>query len=177
MKNIIIIITIAIAAASCNNLNGKIETRENGKVYLINESKTKELNFTVKKTTITNDSIYDYETQVVPLAAGGEVLIGGNKEIQTTPNYNSQKLFGIYKSVSKTYDIGDYKTFLAKLDSPQKRLIFYNTINKDLDLGTMNDFENCIKNAHDSTAKSIHKFEVVGQSEYKKENAINAKMK
>lgn len=66
---------------SCNKLDGKIETRNKGKVYLVNASTTQTFKFTVKTTSITNDSIYNYQTKIIELAPGDEVFLGNKYEV------------------------------------------------------------------------------------------------
>ncbi len=69
-----ICITILV---SCNKgLDGKIEKRGNGKIYLINTSENNAFKFTVKTTSVTNDSIMNYKTDIVELAPGDEKYIG-----------------------------------------------------------------------------------------------------
>jgi len=71
---------------SCNRLDGKIDPRDKNKVYLVNESITKTFKFTLKTISITNDSIYNYQTKIIELAPGDEVFIGNKYEV-SKPEY------------------------------------------------------------------------------------------
>jgi hypothetical protein len=96
MKKYIIGIFITLTIYSCDNkLDGKIETREQDKIYLVNTSKTKLFKFTVKATKVTNDSTYDYSTDVIELPPGDEKYLGARKEtvIEQKPPFDPSKPF------------------------------------------------------------------------------------
>ena len=97
MKYLIFAIFIPILY-SCNKLDGKIEARGNSKVYLVNASTTNTFKFTVKTTSITNDSIYNYQTQIIELAPGDEILLGNKNEV-TAIEYPTITTY-IFKKVS-----------------------------------------------------------------------------
>lgn len=80
MKKTIKITFILLAFCSCSKIDGKIEERPGEKIYLVNTSKTKALNFTLKVTTVIDDTSYKYETQVIPLPPGDEEFIGKKEE-------------------------------------------------------------------------------------------------
>ena len=66
---------------SCGtSMKGKIEER-NGKIYLINTSQNKAYQFTVKKTSVVNDSIAADNTLLILLAPGDEKYIADKKTI------------------------------------------------------------------------------------------------
>ena len=80
MKQLIFIIMISILC-SCNKLDGKIEIRNNDRAYLVNGSTNKTFKFTLKTTTITNDSVYHYNTEIKELAPGDEMFIGKENDV------------------------------------------------------------------------------------------------
>lgn len=82
-------IVLFILFCSCHNLDGKIETRQGDKIYLVNNSQTKQISFTVKQTVIKNDSIFDYDTRVIPLVPGGELYLGQkDSRYKIAPEYD-----------------------------------------------------------------------------------------
>jgi hypothetical protein len=80
MKQLIFIVII-FTFYSCNKLDGKTEIRDKNRVYLINSSETKTFKFTLKTTTITNDSLYSYKTEIIELAPGDEIFIGNKNAV------------------------------------------------------------------------------------------------
>ncbi len=71
------LLAFSILVAACSSkMNGKIEYRGDNDVYLVNTSSSKIFRFTVKTTKVTNDTIYDYSTESIPLAPGDEELLG-----------------------------------------------------------------------------------------------------
>lgn len=95
----ITILALVVLCSSCSELEGKIEKRNSNKLYLVNNSKTKEFRFTVKKTKITNDSIFEYSTSQSQLAPGDELYLGNENEV-------SEKQYPtIEKKMLKTYEI------------------------------------------------------------------------
>jgi len=87
MKNLILIIITCALISSCgNSIKGKIEEREDGKIYLVNTSTSKEYQFTVRETIIINDTAKQYHTLAIPVIAGGEEFIG-IKEVVSPAEY------------------------------------------------------------------------------------------
>jgi len=87
---------LMICLYSCSKkLDGKIEVREKNKVYLVNKSTDKSFLFTVKTTSVINDSVYNYKTQRIELVPGDEAYLGYAfiKNIEPTNQYGvSEKL-------------------------------------------------------------------------------------
>ncbi len=77
----ILYITLLLSFCSCDRVDGKIETRNKSKAYVVNGSTTKTYRFTVKTTSIKNDSIYNYQTKIVELAPGDELFLGNRNEV------------------------------------------------------------------------------------------------
>lgn len=75
IKYIFAIALISTLYSCGNSLNGRVESRGD-KLYLVNESKTKEFKFTVKKTEIIDDAIFNYSTRTISLSAGDERFLG-----------------------------------------------------------------------------------------------------
>lgn len=73
---------LSVLFTSCaKKFDGKIETRKGG-VYLINTSPSEMFQFTVKTTTITSDTIFDYSTEVISLFPGAEKLLGNEVDTE-----------------------------------------------------------------------------------------------
>jgi hypothetical protein len=67
---------------SCrNDFDGKIEKRQNDRIYLVNSSKSKILRFTIKESSIINDTGYYYNTRIITLSPGDEEYLGLENEI------------------------------------------------------------------------------------------------
>lgn len=84
MKKIILTALITSAAIitfysfhTMKYIDGKIDIREKGEVYIVNVSPTKSYRFTVKKTTTTNDTLVTYNIDYVELSPGDEQRLGG----------------------------------------------------------------------------------------------------
>lgn len=83
MKKIILTALITSAAIitfysfhTMKYIDGKIDIRGKGEVYIVNASPTKAYRFTVKKTTTTNDTLVTYSTDYVELSPGDEQGLG-----------------------------------------------------------------------------------------------------
>ncbi len=72
---------IIIFTSYQSNLNGKIETRESNKVYIVNTSENNAFKFTLKTVSVTDDSIRNYRTDIIELAPGDEKYIGVTNEL------------------------------------------------------------------------------------------------
>lgn len=82
LKQVAYAIGVSLILLSCGNkFEGQIETRPGNKIYLVNQSGSKEYKFTLKTTKVTNNSTYDYNTQIIELAPGDEILIGHKNEV------------------------------------------------------------------------------------------------
>ena len=85
MRGVFIFLIFLFFATSCKDVvDGRIEMRKaksdcgsnSRSFYLINSSPSKELLFTVKKTTIINDSIYLYSSDQYRVDPGDEKFLG-----------------------------------------------------------------------------------------------------
>ena len=47
----------------------------------------------------------------------------------------------LYNTISKDYDLGSYDDFKSKMSDPNKRKLFYDQVNDEYDLGNFNEFE------------------------------------
>lgn len=134
-------ISLVILLYSCSNkLDGKIETRNGDKVYLVNGSPTKAFKFTIKTTTITNDSLYQYQTDIIQLSPGDERFLGTPRHITTEYHPDNSSNFD---SAIKAYNDGKIKLPAGAV------LINTDTIPKFM------------------TIKEEYKYEVTGQLEVK----------
>lgn len=72
---------IAFVLVRCNEIDAKIEGRNKNSVFLVNSSKTKTFEFTVKTTEIQDDTIYSYSTELITLSPGDEKYLGYRKAV------------------------------------------------------------------------------------------------
>lgn len=85
MKSTVFVLS-TILFCSCSKIDGTIEKRTNDEVYLVNKSVNKQFKFTVKTTTLTNDSSYSYEIRFIELAPGDEFYLGKTTSV-SKPEY------------------------------------------------------------------------------------------
>ncbi len=98
---------ICLMFYGCDQLSGKIEKRQKNNFYLVNTSTEKEFRFIVKKTTVTNDKWYQYETSAIELLPGDEKYLG--VEEMTEPIEYPNKEISVFKTytLKEIADMGD----------------------------------------------------------------------
>lgn len=89
---------IILIQSFSNKIDGEIQVRENNKTYLVNKSANRTLSFTVRITTVTNDTTFDYKTNQIALAPGDETVLDNNTEDRDTtsvikPKFDPTKPF------------------------------------------------------------------------------------
>lgn len=106
--------------ASCSKINGKIEKRANGQIFLVNTSLNNKYKFTVKRTEIKNDTIETYSTEIIQLAPGDEVFLADYETASplTFPTIEKSIFRTLHSNVSET-EIG----MAGNIDSLLKKMI------------------------------------------------------
>lgn len=167
----VIFITTIILIVGCSALEGKIEKRKNGDYYLVNTSKTKGFDFTIKTTKIVDDSIYQYSTQIITLHPGDEISLDENTFDTSTfiryPIFDTPILH-LYNASELKEKIKDPDPFLLGTDEKK-----YNELHKLRDTiinGKRLKYEYIIESIEDTLhpypiPKISYKYEVTGQSE------------
>lgn len=109
-------IAFVLTLCSCNKLDGKIETRDKNKVYLVNTSETKAYRFTLKTTSITDDSIYEYKTQLITLQPGDEMFIGSKSGVSQVEYPKKDSIVFQTHRPKRNWDFSVYEKEAKKKD-------------------------------------------------------------
>lgn len=155
------------AFLSCNESSGKIEVRSNEKIYIVNTSRSKSYDFTVKETKTNYDSTSETSTSVLFLSPGEEKLLGHMYENRDVLIMQSDSIKSIYKDLSEEYDLGEYHDFLGKVKIPAKRRILFDSALKRLGIIDFQRFENWVYGTiglEDPGKRSTYKYEITGQA-------------
>jgi len=110
--------------SSCDNLHGKIEQRFNS-YYLVNKSKTESYKFTIKETSIQDDHLYSFSTQIIGLSPGDEKYLGEKTSLTeveypiiekqsftTWKPFTKEELKQDEQKIAKEKDDGTYDPFI-----------------------------------------------------------------